>query len=81
MKKAVLFQARFCSSTTTSIIGLVGGHGYLDPACVEGATGEPTFNFAVNSATVEDYEAIYNFSRHAGRPPKHIIIGVDPQAL
>lgn len=54
----------------------------LDPVCIERITGQPAFNFAMNSATVEDWAAAYEFSREQTRGAiDRVLLGVDPEAL
>jgi hypothetical protein len=54
----------------------------LKPDCLGRLTGKAAFNFAVNSAQVEDYTAIYRYIRSLDHGAmRRLIIGVDPEAF
>jgi hypothetical protein len=53
----------------------------LKPSDLEKAFGGRFFNFAVTSATVEDYGSIYAWVRQHGVKPRDLVIGLDVEAL
>ncbi len=53
----------------------------LKPSELEKVFGGRFFNFAVTSATVEDYGSIYDWVRQHGVKPRVLVIGLDVEAL
>jgi hypothetical protein len=53
----------------------------LEPRVAEAVTGHRFFNFSVENAKAEDYLAIYRWVKSQGVQPKHLIIGLDVEAL
>jgi hypothetical protein len=53
----------------------------LKPDALNRAFGGRFFNFAVTSATVEDYGSIYSWVRRQGMSPRCLVIGLDLEAL